>query len=79
MGMPMATEPRKPWPVSEVMRPVEMWQGADDPLEPVAGGLVASPQNGLRDPCVLADGGRRWLYHAASGEHAIGVTELAGL
>lgn len=76
MGMPMATEHRKPWPVSEVMRPVDPWEGAD---EPVARGLAASPQNGPRDPCVLEDGGRRWLYYAASGEHAIGVTELAGL
>ena len=65
-----------PGPVSEVMRPTEPWEGADEPLKPVARGLAASPQNGLRDPCLLEAGGRRWLYYAASGEHAIGVTEL---
>jgi len=65
-----------PGPVSEVMRPIEPWEGADEPLTPVARGLAASPQNGLRDPCLLDVGDRRWLFYAASGEHAIGVTEL---
>ena len=65
-----------PGPVSEVMRPAEPWEGAGEPLKPVARGLAASPQNGLRDPYVLEDGGRRWRYYAASGEHAIGVTEF---
>ncbi len=64
-----------PGPASDVMRPIEPWEGSDEPLKPVARGLAASPQNGLRDPCLLDDG-RRWLYYAASGEHAIGVTEL---
>ena len=45
--------------------------------------LAASRQNGLRDPYVLAyvlaDGGRRWLFYAAAGEDAIGVTEIAGV
>ena len=66
----------KPGPVGEVLRPTEPWEGADEPLKPVARGLAASPQNGLRDPCLLDVGDRRWLFYAASGEHAIGVTEL---
>ena len=65
-----------PGPVSEVMRPTEPWEGADEPLKPVPRGWALTPQNGLRDPCVLNDDGRRWLFYAASGEHAIGVTEL---
>lgn len=40
---------------------------------------AANRQNGLRDPYVLADGGRRWLFYAAAGEDAIGVTEIAGV
>lgn len=40
---------------------------------------AASRQNGLRDPYVLADGGRRWLFYTAAGEDAIGITEIAGV
>ena len=65
-----------PGPVHEVMRPVEPWEGAQEPLKPVPRGLARGPQNGLRDPFVLDGDGRRWLFYAASGEHAIGVTEL---
>ena len=66
-------------PVTEVMRPTEHWEGAEEPLKPVPRGLATTRQNGLRDPFVLADGGRRWLYYAAAGEDALGVTEIAGL
>lgn len=66
-----------PGPVSELMRPTEPWEGAGEPLKPVARGLAASRQNGLRDPCILEAGGRRWLFYAAAGEDALGVTELA--
>ena len=66
-------------PVTEVMRPTAHWEGAEEPLKPVPRGLATTRQNGLRDPFVLADGGRRWLYYAAAGEDALGVTEIAGL
>ena len=65
-----------PGPVSEVMRPTEPWEGADQPLVPVPRGLASTPQNGLRDPCVLDTGTRRWLFYATAGEDAVGVTEL---
>ena len=68
-----------PGPVTEVMRPTAHWEGAEEPLKPVPRGLATTRQNGLRDPFVLADGGRRWLYYAAAGEDALGVTEIAGL
>ena len=42
-------------------------------------GLAAGRQNGLRDPCVLGDESKRWLFYAAAGEDALGVTEIAGL
>ena len=66
-----------PGPVSEVMGPKEPWEGADEPLRPVPRGLASTPQNGLRDPCLLDADGRRWLFYAAAGEDALGVTEIA--
>ena len=79
---PTVTNSKTPWaprPVIEVMRPTAPWEGADEPLEPVPRGLASTPQNGLRDPCLLdTDDGQRWLFYAASGEHALGVTEITG-
>ena len=68
-----------PGPVSELMRPSESWEGAGESLRPVPRGLAKTRQDGLRDPFVLADGGRRWLYYAGAGEDALGVTEIADL
>ena len=63
-------------PVTELMRPTLRWEGAGEPLEPVPRGPAPGPQNGLRDPFVLTDGGRRWLFYAAAGEDALGVTDI---
>ena len=67
----------------EVLRPVEPWEGADLPLEPTARGPAFDPQNGLRDPFALdlsedrwGDDAGRWLFYAAAGEFALGVTRL---
>ena len=68
----------RPGPVTELMRPTEPWEGAEEPLEPVPRGLAPSRQNGLRDPFMLTDGAGRWLFCAAAGEDALGVTEIAG-
>ena len=67
-----------PGPVTEFMRPAESWEGAAEPLKPVPRALTAGRQNGLRDPCVLAEGNQRWLFYAAAGEDALGVTRIAG-
>ena len=48
-------------------------------LKPAPRGWALTPQNGLRDPFVLDTGGRRWLYYAAAGEYALGVTDLSGV
>ncbi len=37
------------------------------------------PQNGLRDPFVLDTGGRRWLFYAAAGECALGLTDISSV
>ena len=38
--------------------------------------LKRASQNGLRDPFVFDDGEERWLFYAAAGEFALGVTRL---
>ena len=68
-----------PGPVSEVMRPSESWEGADEALKPAPRGWALTPQNGLRDPFVLDTGGRRWLFYAAAGEYALGVTNISSV
>ncbi len=61
----------------ELLRPERDWEGSDQPLEPsirsVAYGLV----NQLRDPAILVDEGRVFLFYAVGGESGIGVVELA--
>ncbi|MEZ5225151.1 MAG: hypothetical protein R2710_00350 [Acidimicrobiales bacterium] len=56
-------------PATEVIRPVEAWEGADEPVEPsrrsVAYGLV----NQLRDPAVFED----LLLYAFGGESGIAL------
>ena len=60
----------------EVMRPVHPWEGADMPTEPTPRGPAFSMQNGLRDPYILDDPSGAWLFYAAAGENALGVTPL---
>ena len=68
-----------PGPVTEVMHPVEAWEGADLPCEPAPRGPALERQNGLRDPYLFDDrDGRRWLFYAAAGEDALGVTAITG-
>ncbi len=52
-------------------------------MEPTTRGPAFSPQHGLRDPFVLdlpvgrwGDDAGRWLFCAAAGEFALGVTWL---
>ena len=60
----------------ELLRPERKWEGAMEPVEPsirsVAYGLVCQ----LRDPAILEDDGRVYLFYAAGGESCIGVAWL---
>ena len=68
-----------PGPVTEIMRPTGVWEGADLPCEPAPRGPALQRQNGLRDPYLFEDtDGRRWLFYAAAGEDSLGVTEITG-
>ena len=61
----------------ELLRPERVWEGSEQPLVPsirsVAYGLV----NQLRDPAILEDDGRVYLFYAVGGESGIGIAELS--
>lgn len=63
----------------ELLRPEEAWEGADMPVAPSWRSAVLGPVNQLRDPCILEDDGRVFLYYAVAGESGIAVAELQGL
>ena len=63
-------------PPQELMRPETEWEGAMLPVEPSWRSAVATPTNQLRDPAILEDEGRLWLYYAVRGENGIAVAEL---
>ncbi len=73
------TLPFESWKESEpyeLLRPERVWEGATQPVAPsirsVAYGLV----NQLRDPAILEDEGKVFLFYAIGGESGIGLAEL---
>ncbi|MCX7371049.1 MAG: hypothetical protein NTW56_01170 [Alphaproteobacteria bacterium] len=60
----------------EILRPEHPWEGADQPLERSWRGAINLRVNQLRDPCILEDAGRVFLYYAVAGEAGIAVAEL---
>lgn len=66
-----------PGPPMEVLAPVHPWEGADLPVTDSYVGPTFERQRALRDPYVFTDtDGAKWLYYAAAGEFALGVTPL---
>lgn len=63
-------------PAVELMRPEQVWEGADCPVEPSWRSAINIRVNQLRDPAILEDGGRTWLFYAIAGEAGIAVAEL---
>lgn len=63
-------------PPVEVLRPERSWEGADLPVAPSYRSATFGPVNQLRDPAILEDGGRTYLFYAVRGEGGIGVAEL---
>lgn len=67
----------KPWdqwkaePSSEVLVPQLDYEGAQEPREPSIRGLVEGPVNQLRDPAILHDEDRAYLFYAIAGESGI--------
>ena len=61
----------------EVLRPERSWEGADAPLVPSIRSTAYGQVNQLRDPAILEDDGRVYLFYAAAGESGIAVAELS--
>lgn len=61
----------------EVLRPEESWEGANAPLVPSMRSTAYGRVNELRDPALLVDDGRVYLFYAVAGESGIAVAELS--
>lgn len=75
-----AAEVRSPMPVQPgepvtVLEPESVAEGADLPLRPSRSGATRRARQ-LRDPALLVDGDRLFLFYALAGESGIGGAEL---
>lgn len=67
------------WSASEpetVLAPELPYEGADLPLRPSRAGAIWEPARELRDPAVLVEDGRVFLFYAVAGERGIALAEL---
>lgn len=60
----------------EVLRPEFPWEGADAPLLPSVRSTAYGHVNQLRDPAILEDEGRVYLFYAVAGESGIALAEI---
>ncbi len=60
----------------EVLRPEHDWEGADAPSVPSVGSTAYGHVNQLRDPAILEDDGRIFLFYAVAGESGIALAEV---
>lgn len=60
----------------EVLRPEFPWEGADAPCVPSVRSTAYGHVNQLRDPAILEDEGRIYLFYAVAGESGIGLAEV---
>jgi hypothetical protein len=66
----------KEGPATEILRPERSWEGADAPLVPSIRSTAYGDVNQLRDPAILEDNGRAYLFYAVAGESGIAIAEL---
>ena len=60
----------------EIIRPDFPWEGSDAPLVESVRSTAYGHVNQLRDPAILEDNGRLFLFYAVAGESGIGVAEI---
>jgi hypothetical protein len=63
-------------PGVEILRPERAWEGADAPLEPSVRSTAYGHVNQLRDPAILEDDGRVFLFYGVAGESGIAIAEV---
>lgn len=61
---------------TEVLRPEMKYEGADLPVSQSRGGMSAGRERALRDPAILDDDGKIYLYYAVAGETGIAVARV---
>jgi hypothetical protein len=66
----------KEGPTEEILRPERSWEGADAPLVPSIRSTAYGIVNQLRDPAILEENGRVYLFYAVAGESGIAIAEL---
>ena len=74
------TKPWADWRVSppvEVMRPETDYECGQLPVAPSAVGDIFEPARQIRDPHVLEEGGKVYLFYAICGEQGVAGAELA--
>jgi len=60
-----------------VLKPEEVWEGAQAPLVPsVSGGAKGGRVNQLRDPAIFREGDRTYMTYACAGETGLAIAEL---
>jgi hypothetical protein len=62
-----------------ILSPELTWEGADLSLTTSVMGAANSRLCELRDPGILVEDGRAYLFYSGAGEHAIGIAQLDGL
>lgn len=66
----------KEGPAEEILRPERGWEGAGAPLVPSIRSTAYGIVNQLRDPAILEEDGRVFLFYAVAGESGIAIAEL---
>jgi hypothetical protein len=66
----------KEGPAEEILQPERSWEGADAPLVPSIRSTAYGIVNQLRDPAILEEEGRVYLFYAVAGESGIALAEL---
>ncbi len=64
-------------PPKLVLTVEEPWEGADLPRTPGKFGSSAREERGLRDPYVIVDEGKMYLFYTVKGEKGIALAELS--
>ena len=70
------------WRVSdpaEILRPEAAYECPDLPIAPSEAGDIKGPARQLRDPAILEDNGRTFLFYSFCGEQGIAAAELTGI
>jgi hypothetical protein len=69
----------KQWTASDpqrILRPTQVWEGAELPVKPSKAGEIKGGENALRDPAIFVEDGRVYVLYCVAGESGIAIAEL---